>query len=368
MSRVSDILASQSKKEDGLRCYRKKLRAVALSGNPRILPGRCRPRRPDETQPVLVVDRDGVLPETVFRKSVQPFPGGEARSCKLVAASTPELCPHSLEQVGREALRPPPSVHILGKLVVEALDHRTSLLQPLIHVSSGATAMSSGLYHSLTHAMGGMSVLLAVSLTRQSRPADMDRSGYFSMTSLTIVRMLQHRVEGCRGQRSTSAEVSLREFSRALGRAELCGDGLHAIDMTNATISPWSPRGDGLPAGTVLASGPPMIRSELIARVVQQNPHLTLEEGEAIVAPSLIGSAMLWRQAIGSSCATSARSASAAAKPAPAGYPRTGKAGDCTGQSATSSFRPGKAMRARLNLDRAAPEPEAEVRRLLRAS
>ena len=69
----------------------------------------------------------------------------------------------------------------------------------------------------------------------------------------------------------------------------------HAVGRyAERTIGPWSPRADGLPAGTALASGLDMSRSELIARVVQQNPHLTVEEGEAIVRAVLdrIGDAL----------------------------------------------------------------------------
>lgn len=47
--------------------------------------------------------------------------------------------------------------------------------------------------------------------------------------------------------------------------------------------------------------------------------------------------------------------------------PRTGKQVIVPAR-AHVQFRPGKAMQARLNLKRADPEPEAEVRRLLRAS
>ncbi len=137
--------------------------------------------------------------------------------------------------------------------------------------------------------------------------------------------------------------------------------------MTNATISPWSPRADGLPAGTALASVPPMIRSELIARVVQQNPHLTLEEGEAIVRAVLdrISDAM----AAGDRVELRDFGAfSVSGSEARTGRnPRTGKQVTVPAR-AHVHFKPGKAMQARLNLKRSGPELEAEVQRLLRAS
>ncbi len=75
---------------------------------------------------------------------------------------------------------------------------------------------------------------------------------------------------------------------------------------------------------------------------------------------------MLWRQAIGSSCATS-RVSVRGSEARTGRNPRTGKQVTVPARTHVQ-FRPGKAMRARLNLNRAAPEPEAEVRRLLRAS
>jgi integration host factor subunit beta len=152
-----------------------------------------------------------------------------------------------------------------------------------------------------------------------------------------------------------------------VGAAELCGDGLRAADMTNATIGPWSLHAGGLPAGTVLASDPTMIRSELVARVVQQNPHLTGEEAEAVVRAVLgrIGDALAAGDRVelrdfGTFCVRSS-------EPRTGRNPRTGKQVAVPAR-AHVQFKPGKRMQARLNLKRADPEPEAEVLRLLRAS
>lgn len=137
--------------------------------------------------------------------------------------------------------------------------------------------------------------------------------------------------------------------------------------MSNATVGPWSVRTSRLLAGTDLASGSPMIRSELTARVVQQNPNLTAAEGEAIVRAVLdrIGDALAAGDRVelrdfGTFCIRDSE--------ARAGRnPRTGEAVRVEAKAAVQ-FRPGKAMRARLNRRQAGPEPEAEVQRLLRAS
>jgi integration host factor subunit beta len=110
-----------------------------------------------------------------------------------------------------------------------------------------------------------------------------------------------------------------------------------------------------------------MIRSELIARVVQQNPHLTGEEGEAIVRVVLsrIGDALAAgdRVELRDFGMFSVRSSEARTSR----NPRTGKQVTVPAR-AHVQFRPGKAMQARLNLKRADPEPEAEVQRLLRTA
>ncbi|UIN37839.1 HU family DNA-binding protein [Methylobacterium oryzae] len=110
-----------------------------------------------------------------------------------------------------------------------------------------------------------------------------------------------------------------------------------------------------------------MIRSELIARIVQQNPHLTGEEGEAIVRAALdrIGDALAAgdRVELRDFGTFSVRDREARTSR----NPRTGEQ-VATPARAHVQFRPGKTMRARLNLKRADPELEAEVKRLLRAS
>lgn len=109
-----------------------------------------------------------------------------------------------------------------------------------------------------------------------------------------------------------------------------------------------------------------MIRSELIARVVQQNPHLTGEEGEAIVRAVLdrIGEALAAgdRVELRDFGTFSVRGSKART----GRNPRTGKQVAIPAR-AHVQFRPGKAMQARLNLKQANPEPEAEIRRLLRS-
>ena len=110
-----------------------------------------------------------------------------------------------------------------------------------------------------------------------------------------------------------------------------------------------------------------MIRSELCARVVQQNPHLTGKEGEVIVRAVLdrIGDALAAgdRVELRDFGTFSVRGREARTSR----NPRTGET-VATPARAHVQFKPGKAMQARLNLRRAAPAPEAEVQRLLRAS
>ncbi|MGE8131598.1 HU family DNA-binding protein [Methylobacterium sp. NPDC080182] len=110
-----------------------------------------------------------------------------------------------------------------------------------------------------------------------------------------------------------------------------------------------------------------MIRSELIARVVQQNPHLTGEEGEAIVRAVLdgIGDALARgdRVELRDFGTFSVRGREARTSR----NPRTGER-VATPDRAHVQFKTGKAMQARLNLKRADPEPEAEVQRLIRAA
>ena len=110
-----------------------------------------------------------------------------------------------------------------------------------------------------------------------------------------------------------------------------------------------------------------MIRSELIARVVQQNPHLTGTESEAIVRAVLdwISDALVAgdRVELRDFGMFSVRSSEARN----GRNPRTGRQTAIPAR-AHVQFRPGKAMQARLNLKRADPEPEAEVQRLLRTA
>ncbi|MEE7450022.1 integration host factor subunit beta [Methylobacterium radiotolerans] len=110
-----------------------------------------------------------------------------------------------------------------------------------------------------------------------------------------------------------------------------------------------------------------MIRSELIARVVQQNPHLTGEEGEAIVRAVFdrIGDALAAGDRVelrdfGTFCIRGSEARTGR-------NPRTGKQLAIPARGHVQ-FRPGKAMQARLNLKRAEPEPEAEVQRLTRSA
>jgi integration host factor subunit beta len=108
-----------------------------------------------------------------------------------------------------------------------------------------------------------------------------------------------------------------------------------------------------------------MIRSELIARVVQQNPHLTAEDGEAIVrailnriTDALVNGDRVELRGFGTFSTKELPGRQAR-------NPRTGKATTVPAR-AHVHFKPGKVMRARLNLEKVDPEQDAE--RLLRAS
>ncbi|MGT2478808.1 HU family DNA-binding protein (plasmid) [Methylobacterium oryzae CBMB20] len=104
-----------------------------------------------------------------------------------------------------------------------------------------------------------------------------------------------------------------------------------------------------------------MIRSELIARIARQNPYLFAKEVESVV------DAILDRIAEALTCGDRVELRDFGAFSVRGSQARTGKQVAIPAR-AHVQFRPGKAMQARLNLKRAEPEPEAEVRRLLRAS
>ncbi|SDO55523.1 integration host factor subunit beta [Methylobacterium phyllostachyos] len=108
-----------------------------------------------------------------------------------------------------------------------------------------------------------------------------------------------------------------------------------------------------------------MIRSELVARIAEQNPYLYARDAQAVVdaildriATALADGDRVELRDFGT-FETRDREA------------RTGR-NPRTGQSVAVAakrdvrFRPGKALRARLNLDRV--DPEHEVERLSRAS
>lgn len=110
-----------------------------------------------------------------------------------------------------------------------------------------------------------------------------------------------------------------------------------------------------------------MIRSELIARIVAQNPHLFAREVEAVVdaildrvAQALVDGDRVELRDFGTFCVRD-REARAGRNP------RTGEVVRVEAKAAVH-FTPGKRMQARLNRRQADPEPEAEVQRLLRAS
>ena len=108
-----------------------------------------------------------------------------------------------------------------------------------------------------------------------------------------------------------------------------------------------------------------MIESELIARIAARNPHLTAQKCEAVVRTILgvISKALVQGDRVElrdfGSFSVRAHDARAARNP------RTGKVVAVPAR-AHIHFKPGKGMQARLNLDRADPERQAE--RILRAS
>lgn len=108
-----------------------------------------------------------------------------------------------------------------------------------------------------------------------------------------------------------------------------------------------------------------MIKSELIARISQQNPHLTAQECEAVVRTVLgvISKALVQgdRVELRDFGSFSVRDR----EPRVSRNPRTGKRVTVPAR-AHVCFKPGKGMQARLNLDRADPEQEAD--RILRVS
>ena len=108
-----------------------------------------------------------------------------------------------------------------------------------------------------------------------------------------------------------------------------------------------------------------MIRSELVARVAELNPHLYAKDVDAVVDAILdrIGAALVDgdRVELRGFGAFEVRHQEARA----ARNPRTGQAVEVEARTAIH-FRPGKAMRAQLNA--LAPDPEHEAERQSRAS
>ena len=107
-----------------------------------------------------------------------------------------------------------------------------------------------------------------------------------------------------------------------------------------------------------------MIKSELIARITEQNPHLYASEVEAVIGAILDRIALALangdRVELRDFGAFSVRDRDARA----ARNPRTGEPVVAKAK-AHVYFKPGKGMRTRLNLERTDPEQEAE--QLLRA-
>ena len=110
-----------------------------------------------------------------------------------------------------------------------------------------------------------------------------------------------------------------------------------------------------------------MIRSKLVIRIAEQNPHLLAREVETVVdtildriADALTDGNRVELRDFGTFCV---RDHDARA----ARNPRTGNTVTVPAR-AHVYFRPGKGMQARLNRGRVDPEPEQEVERLLRAS
>src|SRR6478735_6768860 len=107
-----------------------------------------------------------------------------------------------------------------------------------------------------------------------------------------------------------------------------------------------------------------MIKSELIARIAQQNPHLYATDVEAIVSAifdrivaALIEGDRVELRDFGSFCVRDR-------EPRVSRNPRTGKRVTVPARTHVY-FRPGKGMQARLNLERTDSE---EAKQLLRAS
>ena len=110
---------------------------------------------------------------------------------------------------------------------------------------------------------------------------------------------------------------------------------------------------------------PGMIRSELVARIAEQNPHLFAHEVELVVgaildriAAALANGDRVELRDFGAFSTRETRARTGR-------NPRTGET-LAVEAKAHVQFRPGKAMRMRLNLGKADPEQEAE--QLLRAS
>ena len=102
-----------------------------------------------------------------------------------------------------------------------------------------------------------------------------------------------------------------------------------------------------------------MIRSELVTRIAEENPHLFARDVEAVmdvildrIAGALADGDRVELRDFGSFCVRDRESRRAR-------NPRTGEEVIVPAR-AHVDFRPGKAMRARLNLNRASGEREAE--------
>lgn len=107
-----------------------------------------------------------------------------------------------------------------------------------------------------------------------------------------------------------------------------------------------------------------MIRSELVARIAEQNSHLFAKDAEALVtaildrvAEALAAGDRVELRDFGTFCVRDREGRRAR-------NPRTGREVVIPAR-AHVHFKPGKAMQARLNLEKA--DPEQEVERFLRA-
>jgi integration host factor subunit beta len=108
-----------------------------------------------------------------------------------------------------------------------------------------------------------------------------------------------------------------------------------------------------------------MIRSELVTRIAEQNPHLFARDVEAMVSAILDRIA----EALADGDRVELRGfGSFEVRHRDARDGRNPRTGEVVAVEARASvhFKPSKAMRARLNLEKVDPEQEAE--RLLRAS